>query len=257
MIRMPNISLNPIRVFAICLLLALFAVIPYHQAYSGVNKAPNPPLGWVGCDLGYFTAPNLGSYRDYINGYYANLGSSEKMANFGGRAAINLQFKSFISSHFAYGCFLTMGGFATDQVFRYYDNFSKGYQAREEYRLRTADIGFDFTFTPVNSRSTHFIPYICAGGMLSSGTLEVFYSNYADRNLELMDAISYRENNFNFGYRLAGGILLPVSGRLGLNAVTIFSDSKLDFAIDFDSNAEINMQNRQWFSGVGLIYFYR
>ncbi len=226
--------------------------------HAELNKAGKPAPGVFGVNLGYYSGPNMGNYIDYLNDYYGDLGSSNKIDDFAGRLALTLWFKSFFSSHFAYGFFLTMGGFATDQVFKYQnEQETQSFQAYEEYRLKTAQIGFDLTYSPVNTQKSRLFPYISAGGLLSSGTMEVFYSNYTDPGLDLLRSLGYRENDINIGYRFAAGLIYPVSDRFAISFNTEFVDSRLNFDANFDEGSDIDMTNRQWFTGIGVSYFYR
>lgn len=239
-------------VVLIVVFLTLFFIVGPVDA--GLRRIPNFPLGWVGADMGYSSGPNFGGYRDFLNDYYHHRGSLQNLSDFGGRLVVNLGLKSFFSSHFAYGFFLTLGGYSTDQVFDHWSESDEYYQSFEEYRLKSAQIGFELTFTPVNTRTTRIVPYIAAGGLLSSGVLEVLYSEDGPMGRR---AWSYRENTFNTGYRFGGGLVLPLSETVALNASSFYSNSKYKFNETLGSGGPIEIENQQWYAGIGLVYFYR
>jgi hypothetical protein len=235
--------------------LLLFMVFVFDgSADAELRRVENPSLSWVNVDLGYSSGPNLGGYRDFVNDYYRNLGSVERLSDFGGRLALNIGYKSFFSSHFAYGFFLTIGGFSTDQVFDYLGNDNQYYQALEEYRMKTGQFGFDMSFTPVNSKKTKIIPYVSAGGLLTSGVLDVLYSEDGPRGNR---AWSYSESSFGVGYRVGGGLVIPISDPVALNTNTYFSYSKLKFDASAISDDPIDIKYKQWFGGIGLLYFFQ
>ncbi|MBD3168741.1 MAG: hypothetical protein GF307_04605 [candidate division Zixibacteria bacterium] len=229
----------------------IWALLP-NMANAEIRKVYNPPIAWMGASAGYLSGPNFGNYRDYLNNYYNDLGSSERISNFGGGAAFNLELKNFFSSHFAYGLFFTAGNFNTDQIFNFRDNGD--YQVLEEYQLKYGQFGADFSFSPVDTRRSRLVPYVTVGGLLSSGVLDVLYSEDSPNGRR---SWSYNENTFDIGYRFGAGLVFPVSTSLALHANSFYSYSRLKFNADFDPDEPINIKGGQWFTGVGIVYLYK
>ncbi|GEM_PF-6288613 len=247
-----NKKIPKITVITLTLGMFLFILVP--SSGASLRRVHRPPLGWVSLDLGYLSSPDLGSYRTYLNNYYFQQGSTDRLSNFGGGVGMNFEYKSFFTPHFGYGFFFSFGSFSTDQVFNYYDDYSNPYQSYEEYNLKSARIGMDLSFSPINTRRSRVVPYFSAGGMISSGTLEFLYTEVGQGARYDM---SYRESTFNFGYRFEAGLVIPVGRRFAFKAVSRYSSSELNFDASFDSNRNIDIESNQWFVGGGLVYFYK
>ncbi|MCP4633960.1 MAG: hypothetical protein GY855_13630 [candidate division Zixibacteria bacterium] len=240
--------------FVILLAVTIIAIsIVPSTTEAGIDKRLNRPAGWVGLYMGYISGPDLGGYRNFVNEYYSERGSLQQISDFGGQLAFNFEYKSFFSSHFAYGFSICFGGFATDQVFDYVDNNLQA-QAFEEYRYKAGQFGFDLSFTPVNTRKTKIVPYISAGGLLYSGVLDLLIS---ENDSEGQRAYSFRDNTFDIGYRFGGGLIYPVGESIAISANSYYSHSNLKFDVTFDNGKHIKIKNDLLFIGFGIAYFYK
>jgi opacity protein-like surface antigen len=249
------VSTTILRRTAAFLAVTLLLWEPVYGQHRPSPRRGRPPaegkFHYVTVQIGAIDGPSISSYTGELNDFFASLGSSDRIDDFGTNFTLGLGVCASLSRHFSYQANLNLYSFETDAVFNYLDAGNM-FVHRQELSLGGATFGLNFLLNPALEADTRFWPFLGVG----VGVVSFFSDELMDAtvNGQSLGGLSTRRTKIALGAGIVCGGVYKVSPRWGLiiQGEYLLSKAKMSFYLADDQ--ELNL--RQGLVKVGTVYFY-